>query len=384
MARARGGSLVARILQRLQQAEFAEIDPHLRDDLRIAWITVLYAWRGSACPDIAATYAVLGLHPDKVWPAIIARRQAQLGDCYEAFYPNENLPPKKPAARVERARPSAIKLAVGERSLGLKSKRRGCLNPAPPQCFESPAMSSSQTAYRKANVGASEKTAEAAREFGTPLRALLYWKKVTRIELSVLHAMLEIGGASGEYLYPSIPRIAAYAKLSERTVQAVIHGEHRQRKSTSTYRVRADRAGLKERHVLRELAKYNATLKKAAIYALQIEALDNDPEIIEKALDKKWAMPPEIVAELSDQQRARIQKKLEFPAEEIEIEKWVNHNVGAWKAFQQELKRAAEARVGTTAKHSVQTAQAHWLAISRRHGVPDRIARAILLRMESP
>lgn len=96
-------SLSERVLARLNQAEDREPNVWFRDDIRIAWITVLRAARGEAIPHVTATYAVLGLHPDKVWPAIMARRRAQLGTLYEAFYPFETAPPKKPSASVKRS-----------------------------------------------------------------------------------------------------------------------------------------------------------------------------------------------------------------------------------------------------------------------------------------
>jgi hypothetical protein len=67
------------ILDYLASAEAREEDVWLRDDVRIAWITVLNASQGSPIPQIEASYAVLGLHPDKVYPAIVARRAALLG-----------------------------------------------------------------------------------------------------------------------------------------------------------------------------------------------------------------------------------------------------------------------------------------------------------------
>jgi hypothetical protein len=71
--------LAERVLARLEAAEQKESDLWLRDDIRIAWITVLEASRGNPQPHIDATYKVLGIHPDKVWPAICARRAAILG-----------------------------------------------------------------------------------------------------------------------------------------------------------------------------------------------------------------------------------------------------------------------------------------------------------------
>lgn len=91
---------VRRILSRLETAERREIDPHLRDDYRIAWIAVLYADRGFWEPHVAATYAVIGLHPDKVWPAMVERRKAALGSLYEEFFLEGVLPRKKPPASV--------------------------------------------------------------------------------------------------------------------------------------------------------------------------------------------------------------------------------------------------------------------------------------------
>jgi hypothetical protein len=73
-------NLTNRILAQLCLAEVREPDPWLRDDMRIAWITILYASQGNPQPHVDATYRVLGLHPDKVWPAILARRRALLGE----------------------------------------------------------------------------------------------------------------------------------------------------------------------------------------------------------------------------------------------------------------------------------------------------------------
>jgi hypothetical protein len=84
-----------RILFRLEDAERRELNPHFQDDYRVAWLTVVNACRGEPQPFVAASYAILGLHPDKVWPAIMARRHAQLGKFYEDFW-GETYPPKKP------------------------------------------------------------------------------------------------------------------------------------------------------------------------------------------------------------------------------------------------------------------------------------------------
>jgi hypothetical protein len=95
MPRTRLSAMTRRVLFRLEQAELSELNPHLRDDYRIAWIVALYAMSGDSQPLVAATYRVLGLHPEKVWSAIVARRKAYLGPLYEEFWGAE-LPPKKP------------------------------------------------------------------------------------------------------------------------------------------------------------------------------------------------------------------------------------------------------------------------------------------------
>jgi hypothetical protein len=89
--------LTRRILSRLASAQALEPDPWMRDDLEIAHRTTLYAARGDAvgcAPHVLASYEVLGLHPDKVWPAIVARRIA-LGH-WEI-----STAPKKPAQSVK-------------------------------------------------------------------------------------------------------------------------------------------------------------------------------------------------------------------------------------------------------------------------------------------
>jgi hypothetical protein len=100
-----------KVLLYLETAEKKEIDPWLRDDIRISWITVLNASRGDLFPHVHATIAVLGLHPDRVWPAIVARRKALLGPLYAEVW-GEASSPKKPVQSVtlkqfERRRNSA-------------------------------------------------------------------------------------------------------------------------------------------------------------------------------------------------------------------------------------------------------------------------------------
>lgn len=84
--------LTERVLVRLEQAEKKEQDEHLKTDVRIAWVTTLYASRGNPQPHIDASFKVLGLHPDKVWPSIVAKRKAQLGSEYSLWYEANDSP----------------------------------------------------------------------------------------------------------------------------------------------------------------------------------------------------------------------------------------------------------------------------------------------------
>lgn len=92
------GKFSGRILIYLEWAEAHESDRWLQDDYRQAWIVVLLADRGLPFPFVTASYIMYGLHPNKLWPAIMARRRAKLGPLYSQFFPAPlpALPPKKP------------------------------------------------------------------------------------------------------------------------------------------------------------------------------------------------------------------------------------------------------------------------------------------------
>jgi hypothetical protein len=99
--------LTARILSRLEQSETRETDPWLQGDYRQAWISVSTFSRGKfptfSDAFVAASYLMYGVHPDQVWPRIVARRRAMLGASYGDFFP-QDLPgvesPKKPCTSV--------------------------------------------------------------------------------------------------------------------------------------------------------------------------------------------------------------------------------------------------------------------------------------------
>jgi hypothetical protein len=115
--------LTDRILSRLEMSEKREVDPWLRDDVRQSWISLSTFSRGKfpTFPDafVAASYLMYGVHPDQVWPKIVADRKAKLGREYHDWYDaNDNaLPvnyekfwgegssPKKPVRSVGRKKP---------------------------------------------------------------------------------------------------------------------------------------------------------------------------------------------------------------------------------------------------------------------------------------
>jgi hypothetical protein len=80
-------SLSDRVIDRLAEAEVNEPDLHLQADYQQALRTVVLAREGSPMPFVEASYALWGMHPEKVWPRILARRQAMLGNLvnFQAF-----------------------------------------------------------------------------------------------------------------------------------------------------------------------------------------------------------------------------------------------------------------------------------------------------------
>ncbi len=82
-------SFADRVLARLIQAEAHESDPWYRDDCRQAFIVLSLALKGESQPFVSASYRMYGLHPDKLYPAILARREALLGPM-EKYAQNQN------------------------------------------------------------------------------------------------------------------------------------------------------------------------------------------------------------------------------------------------------------------------------------------------------
>ena len=104
---------VRRILDRLEAAELAEPDIWFRQDYRQAFICVSLARKGERQPFITSSYRIFGIHPDMVWPQIMAKRKAKLGKEFPDWFDQAgnlkpDVPGKKPAPyvtdeRVERA-----------------------------------------------------------------------------------------------------------------------------------------------------------------------------------------------------------------------------------------------------------------------------------------
>lgn len=67
--------LSARVLSRLAEAETREPDAWLRDDYRIAWLTVLHCAEGIADPWRFAFWKYLGKTPEKLIPLFVERRE---------------------------------------------------------------------------------------------------------------------------------------------------------------------------------------------------------------------------------------------------------------------------------------------------------------------
>ena len=92
-----------------------------------------------------------------------------------------------------------------------------------------------------------------------PLRARLHWYKLTPAEFALLTAMCE-HCSDGSTVWAAIPRLAAYSKLTERTVQYLIRG-------------------LSARGVLSQLAPANGAKRRPATYRVNEAALEEDPRM---------------------------------------------------------------------------------------------------------
>ena len=92
-----------------------------------------------------------------------------------------------------------------------------------------------------------------------PLRARLHWYKFDVFEFAVLTAMCEHDW-KGLSIWPSVSRLAAYSKLSERKVQYVIRQ-------------------LRERGIVSELAPGSSSKRRPTTYRIDEEACEADPRM---------------------------------------------------------------------------------------------------------
>jgi len=113
-------------------------------------------------------------------------------------------------------------------------------------------------------------------EYPKTLRAQLYNSKLAAEELLVLQAVLD-NSCSGQVNSHAISRIAAYAKLSRRTVQSVLHGK--KERTDKNGRLRPSKVGLIARRVLIEVVPADAAERRAATYRINPQALQPDTEM---------------------------------------------------------------------------------------------------------
>lgn len=182
-----------------------------------------------------------------------------------------------------------------------------------------------------------------------PLRAKLYRYQLTHTELATLQAMLE-GNSTGEFNFLGLNRVAAFSKLSRKTIQNTINGRW-DRKGKRVL-------GLIEKRVLVVIAPSNAASRKPTTYRIQLEALKPDPRVEKYLIDKR-------------------QMTLAFTPQQEQLAKWRQHNQGAWAAIIRDLNSASEASVGAKVSDEQRTAAA--IAIAQRHGMPRGIAQFLFL-----
>src|SRR5690348_11317643 len=113
-----------------------------------------------------------------------------------------------------------------------------------------------------------------------PLHARLHWYKLSAAEFAVLKAMIEHCW-DGRVLWPSIPRIAAYSKLSVKQVQRVLHGwdQTRKDKKTGEWVIVKHNPGLVARGILTLVQPAVPERRKSATYQLNEAALELDPRM---------------------------------------------------------------------------------------------------------
>ena len=103
-----------------------------------------------------------------------------------------------------------------------------------------------------------------------PLHAQLQRSDLAKSELLLLQAMRE-HSSDGQHVFASRERLAAYAKLSTKTVHRLLYG-YVDKRSGKRHR------GLCERGIVSELAKPHR-FKNSAKYRINVHALSVDPRV---------------------------------------------------------------------------------------------------------
>ena len=114
-----------------------------------------------------------------------------------------------------------------------------------------------------------------------PPKTRLYWASLTNAEKSVLDAMYE-HCSDGSIVWAALPRLAAYSKLSRKTVQRALHGDHR--------KGRQHTLGLIGRGIVTQLAPANRGKKRPATYRINADALAEDPQM-ERYKSRQQVLP---------------------------------------------------------------------------------------------
>jgi len=85
----KGAALVSHILDRLMSVEAHEPQLWYHADIRLAWLTVNYAWKNYPDPFACGWQQVFGLHSSKGIPALLERERRLLAELQpETYYPH--------------------------------------------------------------------------------------------------------------------------------------------------------------------------------------------------------------------------------------------------------------------------------------------------------
>ena len=181
----------------------------------------------------------------------------------------------------------------------------------------------------------------APRNSAAPLRFEVWKKKLSPNEKLVLLAMFE-HSKTGEWMYASLGRIAAYCSLSRSTVRRILHGD--QKRAT---------IGLICRRVVAPIAAAKPGRRRPATYRLQPDAAPDDPRVLE------FLGTPE-------------QQPMVFPEDEIAIRDWIKKHGDAWA---QTIAQVTAAAPNLVRRHISESERLGFFRnIALQNGMPARLA----------